>query len=116
MSKSDRSGVFRLKEARAGIPGPAGEHSVSVLQHGTLNLKLSQPVNPNRQSPHTQDEVYVIIRGRGVLFHDQRRDSFEAGDIMFVPAGTEHHFEDFSDDLAVWVVFYGPEGGEIQGG
>jgi hypothetical protein len=30
-----------------------------------------------------------------------------------VPAGVVHRFEDFSDDLAVWVVFYGPEGGEI---
>ena len=32
---------------------------------------------------------------------------------MFVGAGTEHHFEDFTDDLAVWVIFYGPQGGEI---
>jgi len=32
---------------------------------------------------------------------------------MFIAAGTEHHFEQFSDDLAVWVVFYGPEGGEV---
>jgi hypothetical protein len=32
---------------------------------------------------------------------------------MFVAAGTEHHFEDFTDDLAVWVAFYGPPGGEI---
>jgi mannose-6-phosphate isomerase-like protein (cupin superfamily) len=70
-------------------------------------------VRPNAQAPHLQDEVYVVIRGRGVLFHDGRRDPFEAGDLMFVAAGTEHHFEDFSDDLAVWVVFYGPDGGEI---
>jgi len=32
---------------------------------------------------------------------------------MFIAAGTEHHFEQFSDDLAVWVVFYGSEGGEV---
>ena len=32
--------------------------------------------------------------------------------MIWVPAGAEHRFEDFSDDLAVWVVFYGPEGGE----
>jgi hypothetical protein len=31
---------------------------------------------------------------------------------LFVPAGAEHRFEDFTDDLTVWVVFYGPEGGE----
>jgi mannose-6-phosphate isomerase-like protein (cupin superfamily) len=112
MTASDRSNVIRLVEARKSIPGPAGEHSASLLQRGTLNLKLSLPVPPNQQSPHTQDELYVIIRGRGVLFHDGKRDAFEAGDVMFVAAGTEHRFEEFTEDLAVWVVFYGPEGGE----
>jgi mannose-6-phosphate isomerase-like protein (cupin superfamily) len=116
MRNSDRSGVIRLAEARAGIPGPAGEHSVSLMQRGTLNLKLSFPVRPNQQTPHEQDEVYVIIRGRGVLFHDGKRDPFESGDVMFVAAGTEHHFEDFTDDLAVWVVFFGPHGGEVPPG
>ncbi|HMG33192.1 MAG TPA: cupin domain-containing protein [Blastocatellia bacterium] len=114
MANIDRSGVVRFVDAQRRIPGPAGEHSVSLLQRGTLNIKLSLPVLPNRQTPHDQDEVYVITRGRGVLVHDGRRDQFETGDLMFVAAGTEHHFEDFTDDLAVWVVFYGPAGGEIQ--
>ena len=115
MFNSDRSRVIHLAEARAGIPGPAGDHSVSVFQRGTVNVKLSLPVLPNQQTPHAQDEIYVIIRGRGVLFHDGQRDSFEPGDLLFVAAGTEHHFEDFTEDLAVWVVFYGPEGGEVPG-
>jgi len=114
MSKTDRSRVIRLAEARAGIPGPAGEHSVSLMRRGSLEIKLSLPVIPNRQTPHAQDEVYVIVRGRGVLFHDGERDSFESGDVLFVAAGTEHHFEDFTEDLAVWVVFYGPRGGEVS--
>ena len=113
MSKPDRSRVIRLAEAQAGIAGPAGEHSVSFLLRGTLNVKLSLPVPPNQQSPHEQDELYVVIRGRGVLLHDGERDPFESGDLMFVAAGTEHRFEDFTEDLAVWVVFYGPRGGEV---
>jgi len=32
--------------------------------------------------------------------------------MLFVPAGVEHRFENFSDDFATWVIFYGPEGGE----
>lgn len=114
MSASDRSRVLRLADARARIPGPAGEHAVSVLQRGTLDVKLSCPVRPNQQSPHAQDEVYVIVRGRGVLIHDGKRDEFGSGDLMFVAAGTEHHFVDFTDDLAVWVVFFGPQGGEAS--
>jgi len=111
-SASDRSHVVRLADARARIPGPAGEHAAGLLDRGTLKVKLSCPVRPNQQTPHTQDEVYVIVRGRGVLFHDGKRDEFGPGDLMFVAAGTEHRFEDFSDDLTVWVVFFGPEGGE----
>ena len=113
MLNADRSCVIRLAEGRAGIPGPAGEHSVSLLRRGTLNVTLSLPVLPNQQTPHEQDEIYVIIRGRGVLLHDGKRDSFESGDLLFVAAGTEHRFEDFTEDLAVWVVFYGAEGGEL---
>jgi len=113
MNTADRSGVIRLADARALIPGAAGEHSASVLQRGSLNLKLSLPIAPNRQTPHRQDEIYVIIRGQGILWHDGKRDSFGPGDVMFIAAGTEHHFEAFTDDLAVWVVFYGPDGGEL---
>ena len=113
MSKPHRSCVIRLSRAQARIPGPAGEHSVSVLQRGTLDVKLSLPTPPNQQTPHAQDEVYVVIRGRGILLHDGERDPFESGDLLFVAAGTEHRFEDFSEDLAVWVVFYGPRGGEV---
>jgi mannose-6-phosphate isomerase-like protein (cupin superfamily) len=113
MSTPDRSRVIRLADARARIPGPAGEHAVSVLQRGTLDVKLSLPVVPNQQTPHAQDEVYVIVRGRGVLIHDGKQDPFESGDLLFVAAGTEHRFQDFTDDLAVWVVFFGPQGGEV---
>ena len=113
MAKPDRSRMIRLAEAQVGVPGPNGERSVSFLRRGTLDVKLAAPARPNEQTPHAQDEVYVVIRGRGVLLHDGKRDPFESGDLVFVAAGTEHRFEDFSDDLVVWVVFYGPRGGEV---
>jgi mannose-6-phosphate isomerase-like protein (cupin superfamily) len=113
MNMADRSGVVRFAEAQASIPGRGGERSVLVLQRGTLDVKLSLPVPPNEQTPHAQDEIYVIIRGRGVLIHDGKRDPFESGDLLFVAAGCEHHYEDFSEDLALWRVFYGPRGGEV---
>jgi mannose-6-phosphate isomerase-like protein (cupin superfamily) len=37
---------------------------------------------------------------------------FGPGDALFVPAGMKHRFENFSDDFATWIMFYGPEGGE----
>lgn len=109
----DRSCVFPLVQAQERIARAASGHSISVLERGSLNLKLSLPVLPNQQAPHAQDEIYVIVRGRGILYHGGKRETFETGDAVFVAAGTEHHFEDFTDDLAVWVVFYGPSGGEV---
>ena len=113
MSKPDRSCVMRLAEAQSRIPGPAGEHAVVVLQRGPLDVALSIPQRPSHQTPHAQDEIYFIIRGRGILLHDCKRERFESGDILFVAAGTEHQFEETTDDLALWRVFYGPHGGEV---
>ncbi|HEY6572923.1 MAG TPA: cupin domain-containing protein, partial [Candidatus Eisenbacteria bacterium] len=59
-----------------------------------------------------RDEVYVVISGSGKFLNGVARRPFGPGDFLFVPAGVEHRFEEFSDDLAVWVIFYGPEGGE----
>ena len=110
----DRSGVIRWSEAQASIAGPEGERAVVVLRRGTLDVAFSLPVRPpTQQTPHAQDEMYVIVRGRGVLVHDGKRDSFESGDLLFVAAGCEHQYEETSDDLALWRVFYGPSGGEV---
>ena len=110
-----RSRVIRLADAERRIPTPEGERSVLVLKRGTLDVRLSIPQPPNVQTPHAQDELYLIIRGRGVLVHDGRRDPFEAGDLLFVAAGVEHHYEELSADLALWRVFYGADGGEVPG-
>jgi len=113
VNPKSRSCVIRLSEAQTEIPRPAGQRSVLVFKRGSLDVALALPVPPNQQTPHTQDEIYVVIRGRGVLVHDGKRDPFESGDLLFVAAGTTHHYENFTKDLALWRVFYGPAGGEI---
>ncbi|MDB4909698.1 MAG: cupin protein, partial [Gemmatimonadetes bacterium] len=40
------------------------------------------------------------------------RKLFAPGEFLFVPAGMTHRFERFTPDLTVWVIFYGPQGGE----
>lgn len=111
MSKPDRSRVIRLAEAQQSIP--AGEHAVVVFRRGPLDVAVSLPLRPSQQTPHEQDEIYFIVRGRGVLCHDGQRDRFESGDLLFVAAGIEHQFEEISENLAMWRVFYGPHGGEV---
>ena len=113
MSTLHRSRVIRLVEAQARIPGPAGEHAIVVFQRGPLDIALSLPQRPSQQTPHAQDEIYFILRGRGVLLHDGKREPFESGDLLFVAAGIEHQIQDISEDFAMWRVFYGPLGGEV---
>jgi hypothetical protein len=43
------------------------------------------------------------------------RHRFGTGDLLFMATGVEHRFEEFTGDLAVWVIFYGPDDGEQEG-
>jgi mannose-6-phosphate isomerase-like protein (cupin superfamily) len=113
MSQPTRSGVIHLAESQAEIAASENGRSIRVLQRGTLDVVLGTPARPDEQTQHEQDEIYIVIRGRGVLFHNGNRDPFESGDFLFVAAATEHRFEDFSDDLLFWRVFYGRSGGEL---
>ena len=87
----------------------------SLFTHGTLDAGLYAPRGTDPQRPHDRDEVYVIASGSGTFFHAGKRTPFEPGEVLFVPAGAEHRFEDFSDDFSTWVFFYGPTGGEPAG-
>lgn len=100
-----------LSECLGLIP-ETGLRSVGLLQHGTLLVKLYNPRGHDPQQPHTRDEVYVVMRGHGQFVNGDKRHAFGTGDVLFVNAGVIHRFEEFSEDLLLWVVFYGPEGGE----
>lgn len=92
-----------------------GKRFVELLTHGSLSVEIYAPRGRDPQTPHTRDEVYVVVHGRGEFVNGTERHPFGPGDFLFVPAGVEHRFVDFTDDLVVWVVFYGPEGGEASG-
>ncbi len=83
-----------------------------LMQQGSMSLEYFAPDKIDIQTPHKQDELYIIVRGSGFFYRNDQIISFKAGDVLFVPAGMEHHFENFTDDFATWVIFYGPEGGE----
>jgi mannose-6-phosphate isomerase-like protein (cupin superfamily) len=101
-------------EALARLPGPGGKRFVKLYEHGTLQVEIYAPRGKDPQQPHTRDEIYIVVAGRGSFVEGEERYPFAPGDLLLVPAGVVHRFEDFSDDLAVWVLFYGPEGGEAR--
>jgi mannose-6-phosphate isomerase-like protein (cupin superfamily) len=57
------------------------------------------------QTPHTEDEIYVVTAGRARLVTADGTAEVGPGDVLFVPAGEAHRFVDISEDLALLVVF-----------
>ena len=90
-----------------------GDHPrfATAFAHGSLDVEIYAPRGVDPQQPHTRDEVYVVVAGHGKFFCDGETRDFAPGELLFVPAGIEHRFLDFSDDVVTWVLFYGPEGG-----
>ena len=62
------------------------------------------------QSPHTEDEVYVVLAGRARFTAGEETVPCGPGDILFVPARVAHRFHDIAEELRVVVVFGPAEG------
>jgi len=81
------------------------------IVHRSPGLELGVYVlvapEPDRQQPHTDDEVYVVLEGTGVLDVAGERIELDAGHSAFVPAGVEHGFVGY-EQLSVLVIFTRP--------
>jgi mannose-6-phosphate isomerase-like protein (cupin superfamily) len=101
-----------FRQLLAKLPRPAnkkwteGVPFVEALAHGTMTVELFAPVGEDHQTPHEQDELYVILQGTGNLEIADKIFTFDSGDALFVPARAEHKFVDFSDDFACWAIFW----------
>ena len=114
MKTPGRTTQFTLAEALTKGPPPPGNLAVPIFSHGSLVVELYTPQGHDPQKPHSRDEIYFVARGKGLFFDGTNHRPIEAGSFMFVGAGENHRFESFSSDFAVWVAFYGPEGGEAE--
>ena len=98
----------------AGVPGatPYTEHlRVPALSVGTYVLRAG---DADAQQPHTEDEIYVVLRGRARLWTPDLTVDVHAGSVAFVPALEPHRFVDITEDLHVLVVF-GPAERSVAG-
>jgi mannose-6-phosphate isomerase-like protein (cupin superfamily) len=108
------------REAIARIPGPVtskwpqGEPVTEVIRHGSMIVKIFAPRGKDYQTPHDQDELYLVKSGSALFVRDKSSETVETGDVLFVPARALHHFEQMSSDFFTWVVFWGPVGGEQE--
>lgn len=76
-------------------------HESSGLELGVYVLVAPEP---DRQQPHEDDEVYVVLEGRGTLEVEGERTDLREGQAVFVRAGAEHRFVGY-EQLAVLVIF-----------
>ena len=60
------------------------------------------------QQPHDDDEVYVVLGGRGTLDVDGESFPVAEGDALFVEAGADHRFTGY-ESLSVLVIFTRPD-------
>ncbi|MEP7207423.1 MAG: cupin domain-containing protein [Casimicrobiaceae bacterium] len=111
---TERAARFSLTDGLQALAAAAPARSVALFRHGSLLVKYYAPRDADVQTPHMQDELYVVAHGSGIFFDGTTRRPFAPGDLLFAAAGVTHRFEEFTSDLALWVMFYGPDGGEVQ--
>jgi mannose-6-phosphate isomerase-like protein (cupin superfamily) len=106
-----------IPDAGAWADPPAGAPNDYVEQLRTPDLSVGTYRIPasgvDDQSPHTEDEIYVVTSGRARVVTPSGEADVGPGAVIFVPAGEEHRFVDVTEDLALLVVFgpaYGSRG------
>jgi mannose-6-phosphate isomerase-like protein (cupin superfamily) len=66
----------------------------------------------DEQRPHSEDEVYYVVSGRGTITVAGEERAVQPGSIIFVAAGVEHRFHDISEALTI-LVFFAPAEGSL---
>jgi mannose-6-phosphate isomerase-like protein (cupin superfamily) len=87
------------------LPMQPGRLSKQILNTPGLEARWYRPPNPDPQTPHDRDEVYVVVAGQGEFVRSAARVRFSPGDLLFAARGEAHRFENHTPDTAVWVVF-----------
>ena len=95
----------------AAEPLPPGRLSKLAFDGGEVELRQYAPAGDVNQVPHDRDELYFVLHGNGTFLRESERAQFAPGDVLFAAAGEHHRFADFSPDLTLWVLFYGPKRG-----
>lgn len=94
----------------------SGKNYVEFLRAPALSVGLyalpAGGVDP--QQPHTEDEVYYIINGKGSIFVADENREVKPGSIIFVAAGVEHRFHSITEDLKILVFFAPAEGSQTE--
>lgn len=101
--------AFRVEAAKRRLVDAGGGYEVVHESPGLeLGVYVLVAPEPDRQQPHADDEVYVVLEGRGTLEVEGVETQLAEGDAIFVEAGADHRFTGY-EQLSVLVVFTRPK-------
>lgn len=110
----DAFGLATLEGERAATAQPYLEFlRVPALSAGLYTL---EPGATDGQSPHTEDEIYVVMAGRARITVGAEVRPVEPGSVVYVAAGVPHRFHDIDERLEIIVVFAPAEGSQSGSG
>jgi mannose-6-phosphate isomerase-like protein (cupin superfamily) len=97
--------AFGVTEAKDRLVAAGGGYEVVHESPGLgIGVYVLVAPEPDRQQPHEDDEVYVVLEGSGVLEVEGTSVPVKEGDAVFVEAGADHRFSAY-EQLSVLVIF-----------
>ena len=99
---------FEIRSVQERLAAGSGGYEVVHQSPGLeIGVYVLVAPEPDRQQPHEDDEVYIVLEGSGVLEVEGAQSELREGDAVFVPAGADHRFTGY-EHLSVLVVFDRP--------
>ena len=100
--------LFGIEDARRRLEEANGGYEVVHESPGLeIGVYVLVAPEPDRQQPHADDEIYVLLSGSGVLEVEGEKVPVREGEAIFVEAGADHRFTAY-ESLSVLVVFARP--------
>jgi mannose-6-phosphate isomerase-like protein (cupin superfamily) len=100
--------LFDVAEVQQRLAAGTGGYEIVHRSPGLeIGVYVLVAPEPDQQSPHDDDEVYVVLEGSGVLTVEDEQVPVSEGKAVFVPAGAEHRFTGY-EGLSVLVIFRRP--------
>ena len=110
--------IISREDCQEKLPLPAtgkwkdGVWDIEAFKHGSMSVIYFAPEGVDYQTPHDQDEIYIVLEGAGVIEIDGAYHAFSSGSAIFVAAGQQHRFVGNLSGIKMWAIFYGSKGGE----
>jgi mannose-6-phosphate isomerase-like protein (cupin superfamily) len=100
---------FEIRSVQQRLAADKGGYSVVHRSPGLeVGVYVLVAPEPDRQQPHEDDEVYVVLEGTGTLEVEGASFPAHEGEALFVEAGAEHGFTSY-ESLSVLVIFTKPD-------